>query len=150
MYKERVAGLLNAIDRQCPIGDELRDMCFDLVERGLRHYAEYVNCVYNMETRIAIARFHANDVEEYQNVVRGMDESRRIAHEAAIASVNIIDRLCDKFGVEPIYGGSQDRVAIGDFCGMIVSEYFDDRSHSRAISREEIDQVVEEEIWHER
>jgi hypothetical protein len=150
MYKERVSNLLNEIDRQCPVGDPLRKMMFDGVATGLRNFADYVNCVYNMETRVSIARFHSDGVEDYQRVVQELDTSRRNAHEAAIASANMIDRICNKFGVEPVYGGSQDRIEIGDFCGVIVSEYFDGRSHGRAIGRDEIDQVIEEEFDHER
>ena len=150
MYKERVSNLLNAIDRQNPVGSGIRNMCFDAVESGLRNFVEYVNCVYSMETRISIARFQSNDPAEFQEIVKNLDNNRRYAHEAAIASINMIDRICDKMGVEPVYGGSQDRSDIGDFCGKIVDEYFEGRSRGRVIVNEEITKVFEEEIEFER
>jgi hypothetical protein len=150
MYKERVSNLLNAIDQQNPVGSSLRTMCFDMVESGLKNFADYVNAVYNMETRVSIARFHIDDVAEYQALVKELDFNRRTAHDAAIASVNILNRMCDKVGVEPIYSGSQDRSEIGDFCGKIVGEYFDGRHHDRVIEKEDVEKVIEEEMEFER
>ena len=149
MYKERVTNLLNAIDEQNPVGTPLRKMCFDMTESGLRSFVDYVNAVYSMETRISIARFHLDDPAEYQALVKELDTTRRTAHEAAISYANILDRVCEKVGVEPVYGGSQDRVEIGDFCGSIVNEYFEGRD-GRVITREEVDLVIEEEVGRNR
>ena len=150
MYKERVSNLMNTIDQQNPVGSSLRDMLFSAVESGMQNFVDYVNCVYNMETKIAIARFRADSASEYQEIVKRMDISRRNAHEAAIASINMIDRICDKCGVEKVYGGSQDRVEIGDFCGKIVNEYFEGRSIGRVIEKEEVEKVFEEEMGFDR
>jgi hypothetical protein len=150
MYKERMSNLLNAIDQQNPVGSPLRSMLFDAVESGIKNFVDYVNAVYNMETRVAIAKFRADSPAEYQGIVNELDTGRRYAHEAAIASINMIDRICDKLGVEPVYGGSQDRTEIGDFCGKIVGEYFDGRSVGRVILKEDVEQVLEEEMGFER
>jgi hypothetical protein len=149
MYKERVSNLLSAINEQNPADSSLRKMCFDMVEKGLHSFVDYVNAVYSMETRMRIARFHIDDPSEYQALVKELDTARRTAHEAAISYINILDRMCEKVGVEPIYGGSQDRVEIGDFCGSIVNEYFEGRD-GRVITREEVDLVIEEEVGRNR
>lgn len=150
MYKERMSNLMNTIDKQNPEGSSLRGMLFDAVETGMRNFVDYVNCVYNMETKIAIARFRADGPGEYQEIVKRLDTARRNAHEAAIASINMIDRICDKYGVEKVYGGSQERTDIGDFCGKIVNEYFEGRSVGRVIAKEEVEQVFEEEMGFDR
>jgi hypothetical protein len=149
MYKDKVSNLLNAIDQQNPVGTQLRGMCFDMVEKGLTSFVDYVNAVYSMETRISVARFHIEDTREYQNLVQELDSARRTAHEAAISYVQILDRMCDRMGIEPIYGGSQDRADIGDFCGHVVNEYFEGRD-GRVIGRDELNQVIEEEMGFER
>ena len=149
MYKERVSKLMSAIDQQNPVGSSLRGMCFDMVESGLRSFVDYVNAVYSMETRMAVARFHIDDPAEYRDLVKELDSARRTAHDAAIASINIMDRMCGSVGTEPIYGGSQERIDIGDFCGHIVSEYFEGRD-GRVIGREELDQVIDREMGFER
>lgn len=150
MYKERMSAMMNAIDRQNPVVSSLRDMLFKAAEDGLRNFVDYVNAVYNMETKITIARFHMDDPREFQELVKMLDTERRHAHEAAIASINMIDRICVKCGVEPVYGGSQDRVEIGDFCGKIVNEYFEGRDVCRTIAKEDVDRVIETEVEFER
>ena len=150
MYKERMSNLMNAIDQQNPVGSSLRTMLFEAVESGLKNFVDYVNSVYGMETKIAIARFQVDDPREFQEIVKMMDTGRRYAHDAAIASINMLDRICDKHGVEPIYGGSQDRTEIGDFCGKIVNEYFEGRNQGRVIAKEDVDRVIKEEVGFER
>ena len=150
MYKEKVSNLLNEIDRQNQDSLSMRSMLFGAVKSSMDSFVEYVNCVYNMETSIHIARFHANSTEEYQETVSNLDTRRRSSHEAAIASVNMLNRICDKMGVERVYDGSMDRVEIGDFCGAIVNEYFEERSRGRFISHDEFEQVFEEEMGRDR
>lgn len=146
MYKERISTLLREINQQNTDDPELQELMFGLVEDGLGSFVRYVNCVYNMESMITIARFRANDTQEFQQRVQDLDSSRRTAHEAAISSINAIDRLCGRLEVEPVYGGSQDRNDIGDFCGAIVDEYFSGRSRGRSIQKEDIKQVLNESL----
>lgn len=150
MYKERMSAMMNAIHEQNPVGSSIRNMLFDAVESGLRNFVDYVNAVYGMETKIAIARFQVDDPREFQEIVKMLDNGRKCAHDAAIASINMFDRICDKHGVERIYGGSQDRTAIGDFCGNIVDEYFEGRGKGRVIANEDIHRVIKEEVCFER
>jgi hypothetical protein len=90
--------------------------------------ANYVDTVVNMENVISIYRFKANDPADYRAMVQRLDQSRRIAHNALIAAVRIVDRLCAMYGVEPVYGGhDEDRLAIAEFAKAVVDEYFEGR-----------------------
>ena len=144
MYKERVMNLLNEIDRQQPRGSGLRDMMFSAVENGFDSFVGYVNSVYHMETSMLISQFRIDDPIEFQAKVKALDDGRRRNHDGAIAAINMLDRICDKLGIEPIYGGSQDRNEIGDFCGAFVNEYFDNRVKARVVSKEDVEHAFDE------
>ena len=88
--------------------------------------------------------------DEYRAWVSDMDRSRRNAHEAAIANVSMLNKMAEKLGVEPIFDGDiKDRNAVGDFCGALVFEYFDNRTQNRVIKPQEFQEKVEAE-FHER
>ena len=150
MYKEKMTNLMMAIDKNNHVGTSNRDMMFNLVKQGFDSFIGYVNAVYEMETSISLARFRCDDVRDYQDAVTRLDSSRRVAHDGAITSVNIINRMCDMVGVEHVYDGTQERNEIGDFCGHFVNEYFEGRALGRVISAQERDEVFEEEIGFER
>ena len=144
MYKERVNNLLLAISKQNGTIED-QNVLFSFVEDGMHHFVNYVNRVCAMDASLQVLKFTAQDTEEYQYKMQNLDSLRTSAHDAAISAINSIDRLCMKLGVTPIYGGSQDRVCIGDFCGEFVNEYFNNRS-GRIIERKEVTRVFEESM----
>jgi hypothetical protein len=146
MYKERIQNLLNAIDRKNEGQPGARDFVFNAIENALKNFVEYTNKVYNMETQIMLARHRIDDPREYQDLVTRLDTGRRAAHEGAIASVSMLNRICDMSGVEKVYDGPDDRVAIGDFCGAIVNEFFEDRSRGRVIEEKEVEKAFDQEV----
>lgn len=143
MYKERLIGLLEKI-HELPV--EEAGFLYDAVKMTMQHCADYVSSVVNMEVGVSIARFRSNDTREYQETVMSLDSSRHNAHEAAIAGVNMMNRICDTLGAERVYDGPDDRTAIGDFCGHIVNELFEGREHGRTITAQEVNQVIDQEI----
>jgi hypothetical protein len=117
--KERINALLEAV-KDDP--DQL-----SLVKNMVDSCSHYVDTVVSMENAINVARFKISDPSEYREYVQQLDKSRRIAHNALISSVHIVDRLCKINKVELIYGGDEDRLAIAEFAKQVVDEFFEER-----------------------
>ena len=118
MYEKYVA-LVNAI-----MGEE-DELVWELLVDNMRAFPEYVNQVYNEAAMVPIIRFRYEG-EVLRSSIEALDRNRRMAHNAAINSCNIINRMCDKYGVDRfcIDAEKADRYAVGDFCAKIVRELF--------------------------
>ena len=122
MYKERYEKLVNAACK-----DEDPDFIRESITLAMRSFCDYVDVVYNMETRIKIAatRYEGSD---YRDFVMNLDRGRRIAHEHAIGQISMLNRICDMLEVERLFDGdTNDRYEVADFCITIVNELFDKR-----------------------
>jgi len=51
---------------------------------------------------------------ESQEELIGIDQSRTRAHNSLISKIDIINRLCEKYGLEPVYSCPAERRAKGD------------------------------------
>ena len=92
-------------------------------------FRKYVNSVVEMEIRIPVARFRM-ETEDFQRFAERLDTNRRKIHERAIDSCRILNRLCDKMGLEAFYPRDlEDRYQVADFCWEIVSELFRNGQH---------------------
>jgi len=120
MIKERINVLVEKAKNDpdvLALAQEMVDAC-----------ANYVDTVVNMENVISIYRFKASDPSDYRAMVQRLDQTRRLAHNALIALVRSVDRLCKINNVEPVYGGhDEDRLAIAEFAKAVVDEYFEGR-----------------------
>ena len=90
-------------------------------------FVNYVTTVDMGETRILIA-YARYDGEELRDTVEAVDNSRRIAHEAAISSVNIINQIATMNGVGNIFlGNPESRECVADFCLDVTVQLFQNR-----------------------
>ena len=83
----------------------------------------YVNTVVRMQVLLPIYQYRY-DGQEYRDRVMNLDQTRRNAHESLIASLNIINRNCKKYGVEPFSGDDLTREEVGELAGNYVGEIF--------------------------
>ena len=60
-------------------------------------------------------------------MVTRYDTQRRRAHEAAIASANMLNRISNMYGCQTIYKGSSDRLEVADFCLEVTVALFQNR-----------------------
>ena len=67
------------------------------------------------------------DVAEYQESVQRAERERRTCHDSLIVRVNLVNRLCEKVGVETVYQGTEARVEYGDFAMRLVEQIFGSR-----------------------
>lgn len=101
--------------------------CVEVLEDLVESAAEYVKDVNVLEGGILIAKYY-KDGEDYRNYIEGLDKERTSAHNELIANVKIINRLCKKYNLSPIYNGDEeDRIAIANFGFELVKEIFSTR-----------------------
>ena len=99
------------------------EFVLEMIADAMKSFPEYVNRVYSMETQMAIISVRY-DGEERANRIASLDQKRRDAHEVAIGSCGMLNRLAEEAGVERFCPETDDRYVIGDFCALITCEFF--------------------------
>lgn len=82
----------------------------------------YVRSIVVMETRMKSLKFRLDPVE-YQAEVEAMDKKRRLAHNAFISKLDIVNRICTNHNLPSIYTGENNRADKGEFAFDIVESY---------------------------
>lgn len=97
------------------------------VTEGADKFEGYVHEVYVTDIRRpAYRKMYEGDALRAE--LTRLDESRHVAHEAAIASIKQLNRLADNLHVPILYEGDlANRYQIADFCMAFVKEVFDAR-----------------------
>lgn len=91
----------------------------------LQECDEYVTRVAAEEQQIQSAYFRM-EADELRKYVQDIDFGRRIAHEAMMAKVNLLNRLCAKFDVRAVADVREDdRESYAAFAKQVVDDYFD-------------------------
>lgn len=100
----------------------------DIVSRAVKACVEYVSNVDNGENAIRTAYFR-HEGEDLRSVIEGIDKSRRIAHENAIACVSMLNRVATLFNhMDVIFiGDINDRLQVADFCLEVTVKLFNER-----------------------
>lgn len=96
-------------------------------------FSDYVTSIYNMEVLIPIQR-HRLEGEDLREYISNLDKRRKSCHNAAIASINMINRLAKAVGAEPLYEGGEidaknptDRRIAANFCAKMVMAIIHDQ-----------------------
>jgi hypothetical protein len=96
------------------------------VEDLILDCGRYIEKVNHMESAITVARFRM-EPDEYREYVMNLDRSRKYAHDALVASVRVLDRLCRAYQVDPLYAGPDERIPVSEFAMDVVKEMFEGR-----------------------
>ena len=92
-----------------------------IIEDAMNSFSHYVNTVYSMEIHLQTLRFRLEG-DAYRDAVMELDRRRHSAHEAAIASCAVINRVADRIG------NLENRYEVAEFCMAIVDEMFRGRT----------------------
>ena len=109
---------------------ELASVCNDAQRRLIREMihdaAAYVRAVVVMET--AASNIAGLDGDAARDALATTDRARTVVHDAFIASVGVVNRICDKHEIPRVYTGGDTRREYGDFAIALVAEIFAKRS----------------------
>ncbi|MCM1295892.1 MAG: DUF3232 domain-containing protein [Muribaculaceae bacterium] len=129
-YSRKISGLVDAI-RQNGIGDgpmqfdDMDEACGFISDR-LDRFPAYVNSVVRMQTNMNIwTAQYLGEPEKFQYHVKQADTGRRLAHDSAIDSINQLNRLCEKHGLDKFMDvDTSDRHACAEAIGDYVSAMY--------------------------
>ncbi len=83
------------------------DLDLEILNDFLKSLANYTASVFNDKFNTKnreLIKSNCNSISEYQDIIKQADNSRRAAHNSLITSMAILDRTCQFYNVEPIYG----------------------------------------------
>lgn len=96
------------------------------VEERLASLSNYVNVVTREQIMLPIWRDECDTADFQENAMK-IDEQRRIVHNAAIDAVNVLNRMCAKYGLPPFADvDTTDRRAVAKMIGDYASEVYND------------------------
>jgi len=123
MIKAKVNALIEAINAGSSPhkNDELQ-----IINDFINDCGAYVEKVTAMEAAMATERFRL-DPSDYRELIMRLDRNRKLAHDALIASVRVVNRLCLAYDVPKAYEGPDERIPIAEFAKNVVDEYFQER-----------------------
>ena len=82
------------------------DEIIEFIQGCLKSFYEYHHAIYDMETSLMLHNFKKMEQEEMQSFYSKMDWNRRSKHNMVISSVNMLNRLTEKYGILPFYEGT--------------------------------------------
>lgn len=121
--KERaILAKLKETDYEMFDGDE--EEALNSIESRLEAFPKYANIVIREQMMMPIWK-NRYEGQEYRDKIESIDASRRFAHEHAITSVNVLNRLSKSLGLEPFADiDTSDRHAVAEVVGEFVNEVY--------------------------
>lgn len=123
MIKARIIALIDAIKRS---KESNKNLELEYVENFIKDCGAYIEKVNAMEAALTSARFRL-EPDDYRELIVQLDRSRKYAHDALIASVRLINRLCGVYDVPQVYKGPDERILIADFALEVTTEFYKER-----------------------
>lgn len=124
-YRQKEIDMIKALDT--PAGKQYFDTKeegLDFITDRLESFTSYVNVVVRREIMIPAWRAKF-DGQELREKIQKIDSDRKICHDSATDSINILNRLCSNLGLEPFAGvDTSNRRAVADFAGMWVGQMY--------------------------
>lgn len=109
MVNERILRLL-----QCIQNDSDSQQKMGLVDRLVRQSIKYVEIVTEHSHQLQACGIQNSGYHSDSDLVE-VDNRRSKIHDSLIALITAVNRLCEHYGIEPIYGGGDQRREMGDF-----------------------------------
>lgn len=101
-----------------------KEEALDFVSQRLTAFPNYANVVIREQILTPIWRVNLEG-QDLRDRIMEMDQRRRSSHENAIASLNGLNRMCERLGIGKFADiDTTDRHAVADFVGDYVSEMY--------------------------
>lgn len=103
---------------------------YETLTSAMESLVNYQNSVIAMETQIKFLRF-VKEGQDFRDAVQQLDTNRRYKHDAAIANLNILNRICDAYETERICPvDTSDRHEAAKFIGEWCNEMYQNGQNS--------------------
>lgn len=124
-FIEKVNNLLKKLEEtNYEYFDKDKEEALDFVEEYLNKLIKYINIVVKEQEMKQIWKLRY-DGEQLRDHLQDIDKERSIIHDAAINSLNILNRLSENLGLEPFADvDTKDRHAVAELLGEYTHELF--------------------------
>lgn len=121
-HEKALIGKLQADNFAMFDGD--RDEALDFLAGHLNRFTDYANVVIRSQYMGPLWRATLS-TEDYISRTENLDKERRMKHNCAIDSVNILNRMSKNFGLPPFADiDTEERNEVADFCGAFVNQVY--------------------------
>lgn len=124
-FLQKQEGILKRLkETDYKLFDGDKEDAMDFLGERLEAFPKYANVVVREQIMLPIwrNRFEGQDLRDK---IMDIDKSRKIAHDNAISSVNILNRTCRALDLPPFVDiDTSDRYAVADFVGEYVSQVY--------------------------
>lgn len=120
--KENIALLINAVNAEPGIDEAIKKREVDLIASLLESCQKYIRIV--VKQAFMLQYYEGISERDVLEELVNIDQSRSRAHDSLIKQLAIINRMCEKYGLEPIYKGEDSRREKGDFALELINDYF--------------------------
>ncbi len=117
--------ILILVEKIASSNGEYADDDLATVREGVEKMAEYVRRGVAEGIGVPVAK-QTEEREKYLEYVEKYDDRRHTAHEGAILSVTLINRIAEAYGLDPVFSKEQtkDRLAVADTCLAVTDQFF--------------------------
>jgi hypothetical protein len=101
-----------------------RDEALDYMSTNLSRFTDYANVIIREQYLMPLWSATLS-TEDCNNNRMNIDRERRLKHDCAIDSVNALNRLSEKYGLQPFADiDTTHREEVADFCGAFVNQVY--------------------------
>lgn len=140
---QREQNLIRAMKEQNyqPFFEGDAEDAYDTITSSMQSFVDYQNHVIHMSI-VQPTIYILYEGQECRDRVQNLDTTRKIKHDAAIANMSMLNRICDGYGVEHIAPvDTKDRYAVADFIGKFCNEIYEENKSTKGpgaqLTREE-------------
>lgn len=109
---------------------------YETLTSAMESLVNYQNSVISMETQMKFLRF-VKEGQDFRDAVVRLDTNRRYKHDAAIANLNILNRISEAYGVEPFCPvDTSDRHAAAEFIGEWCNKMYNNGQNPNQLQAE--------------
>jgi hypothetical protein len=123
--KQEIGLLINAVNAEAGVDEVIKKREIALIANLIESSQKYIGIVVRQGLLLQVNEGSSDRdaLEELAN----MDRSRSRIHDSLIKQIAILNRMCEKYGLQAIYKGGETRRDKGDFALELVNDYFQDR-----------------------
>ena len=123
--KQEIGQLINAVNTKAGTDGVINKREIALIANLLESSQKYIGIVVKQGLLLQIT--NGTSDRDVLEELASLDRSRSRLHDSFIKQISITNRLCEKYGLEPIYKGGDARRDKGDFALELVNDYFRER-----------------------
>lgn len=118
-YYEMYLKLVETVDQQ---ETEAKEEILSFIDKLYETFGRYIESIYRMERLLPILKFKYEG-EDYRDRVMDLDNSRRTAHEAAMAGCRSINKICESYDMEPFFTEYEERSFYTDMIHALYNDF---------------------------